>query len=224
MRKRGRIAAAACFVILLFFAGCGRKNEEAMDACRTKYAELIDEHNVVVALYADSVAEAYGEDLERLGKRIQEMGELDMGKMESAELETLETEMKTLMAEYEEIYQYITEAQGEEEETEYCQVSVTLKNMTTVSFYEVYFYNIAQEDTRTNWAIEDVERYDGMEVLNFVNLIMEKDQTVWHLETMDQEGHVLESEDIDLAPYDGGNVVIEMMFSFDTNEGWLEIK
>ena len=52
---------------------------------------------------------------------------------------------------------------------------------------------------------------------------MEKGETVWHLETMDEDGLVIESEDVDLSPYQGGDVVIEMYFSFDTNEGWLEI-
>ena len=70
---------------------------------------------------------------------------------------------------------------------------------------------------------DDPAAYDGLEVYNLVNLVMEKGETVWHLETMDEDGLVIESEDVDLSPYQGGDVVIEMYFSFDTNEGWLEI-
>ncbi len=222
--KRVKSVAVLWLAVLMVLSGCGKQNAEAMEACKARYAELVDEHNVVVTLYADSAVSEYEEQLNRLSGRIKEIGELDVGEMESGELEALMTEMKTLMDEYEEIYQSLSEMSEEKEEKEYCQVSVTLKNMTTLPFYEVYFYNTAQEDTRANLVTDDVENYNGLEVFNLVNLIMEKDQTVWHLETMDSDGLVIESGDIDLAPYDGGSVVIEMMYSFDTNEGWLEMK
>ena len=224
MMKRVKSVAAVWMAALMIIAGCGKQNGEIMDACKAKYAELVDEHNVVVALYADSTVSEYEEQLNRLSGRIKEIGELDVGKMEIGELEALMTEMKTLMEEYEEIYHQISETSEETEETEYCQVSVTLKNMTTLPFYEIYFYNAAQEDTRVNLVTDDTENLNGLEVFNLVNLIMEKDQTVWHLETMDSDGLVIESADVDLAPYDGGSVVIEMLYSFDTNEGWLEVK
>ena len=213
-----------CAVVLLIITGCGRQNTEAVSMCKEEYAKLVDEHNVVIALYADSLTEEYEEPLNRLGQRVKEIGELDAGKMEVAELDSLMAEMGTLMEEYEEIYQKISEIPAEDEETEYCYVSVTLKNMTTLPFYEVYFYNTAKEDTRENIVTEDAGNYDGLEVYNLVNLVMEKSQTVWHLETMDEDGLVIESGDVDLSSYQGGNVVIEMYYSFDTNEGWLEMK
>ena len=221
MMKRVKSVAVSWMAALMVLTGCGKQGGEAMDACKARYAQLVDEHNVVAALYADSAVLEYEEQLNRLGGRIKEIGELDVGVMESEELDALMTEMKELMEEYEEIYHHISETS---EETEYCQVSVTLKNMTTLPFYEVYFYNTAQEDTRVNLVTDDAENYNGLEIFNLVGLIMEKDQTVWHLETMDSDGLVIESADVDLAPYDGGSVVIEMLYSFDTNEGWLEIK
>ncbi len=224
MMKRVKSVAVSWMAALMVLTGCGKQGGEAMDACKARYAQLVDEHNVVAALYADSAVLEYEEQLNRLGGRIKEIGELDVGVMESEELEALMTEMKELMEEYEEIYHHISETSDETEETEYCQVSVTLKNMTTLPFYEVYFYNAAQEDTRVNLVTDNAENYNGLEIFNLVNLIMEKDQTVWHLETMDSDGLVIESADVDLAPYDGGSVVIEMLYSFDTNEGWLEIK
>ncbi len=224
MMKRVKSVAVSWMATLMVLTGCGKQGGEAMDACKARYAQLVDEHNVVAALYADSAVLEYEEQLNRLGGRIKEIGELDVGVMESEELEALMTEMKELMEEYEEIYHHISETSDETEETEYCQVSVTLKNMTTLPFYEVYFYNAAQEDTRVNLVTDNAENYNGLEIFNLVNLIMEKDQTVWHLETMDSDGLVIESADVDLAPYDGGSVVIEMLYSFDTNEGWLEIK
>ena len=224
MMKRVKSVAVSWMAALMVLTGCGTQGGEAMDACKARYAQLVDEHNVVAALYADSAVLEYEEQLNRLGGRIKEIGELDVGVMESEELEALMTEMKELMEEYEEIYHHISETSDETEETEYCQVSVTLKNMTTLPFYEVYFYNAAQEDTRVNLVTDNAENYNGLEIFNLVNLIMEKDQTVWHLETMDSDGLVIESADVDLAPYDGGSVVIEMLYSFDTNEGWLEIK
>lgn len=223
MKRTGKSVMAVLLAAVMVFMGCGRQNGEAADACKTKYAELVDEHNVVVGLYAGSGTEEYDGQLERLSGRMKEIGELDVGGMESGELDALLTEMENLMEEYEEIYQNIFEGMEEEEETEYCQVSVTLKNMTTVPFYEVYFYNLAQEDTRTNLVTDDPETYDGLEVYNLVNLVMEKGQTVWHLEMIDDEGNVIESDDVDLAPYDGAGVVIEMKYSFDTNEGWLDL-
>ena len=93
-----------------------------------------------------------------------------------------------------------------------------------MSFYEVYFYNTEDEGSRTNLMMDDPETYDGLEIYNLVNLVMDKDETVWHLEMIDDEGNVIESEDVDLAPYDGAGVIIEMKYSFDTNEGWLELK
>ncbi len=224
MMKRVKSVAVSWMAALMVLTGCGKQGGEAMDACKARYAQLVDEHNVVAALYADSAVLEYEEQLNRLGGRIKEIGELDVGVMESEELEALMTEMKELMEEYEEIYHHISETSDETEETEYCQVSVTLKNMTTLPFYEVYFYNAAQEDTRVNLVTDNAENYNGLEIFNLVNLIMERDQTVWHLETMDSDGLVIESADVDLAPYDGGSVVIEMLYSFDTNEGWLEIK
>ncbi len=224
MMKRVKSVAVSWMAALMVLTGCGKQGGEAMDACKARYAQLVDEHNVVAALYADSAVLEYEEQLNRLGGRIKEIGELDVGVMESEELDALMTEMKELMEEYEEIYHHISETSEETEETEYCQVSVTLKNMTTLPFYEVYFYNTAQEDTRVNLVTDDAENYNGLEIFNLVGLIMEKDQTVWHLETMDSDGLVIESADVDLAPYDGGSVVIEMLYSFDTNEGWLEIK
>ena len=207
---------------LEFLTGCGSQGEDVVDICRGTYARLVDEHNVVVALYANSPTEEYGEQLDDLSERVQEIGMLDVEKMDKRELETLASEMKTLMGKYEEIYHHISEALVEE--TKYCQVSVTLKNMTTLPFYEIYFYNSAEEETRTNLLTDCSDEYDGLEALNLVNLEMDKDQTVWHLETMDAKENVIESADVDLAPYQGGNVTIEMYFSFDTNEGWLEIK
>lgn len=212
------------FAVLMAFMGCGKQNGELIDACKTEYAELVDEHNVVVSLYADSQVEEYEEQLEELNARIKEIGELDVGGMEGEELDALLAEMKDMMGKYEEVYQGISKEAGEEEDTEYCQVSVTLKNMTTVSFYEVYFYNTEDEGSRTNLMMDDPETYDGLEIYNLVNLVMDKDETVWHLEMIDDEGNVIESEDVDLAPYDGAGVVIEMKYSFDTNEGWLELK
>ncbi len=212
------------FAVLMAFMGCGKQNGELIDACKTEYAELVDEHNVVVSLYADSQVEEYEEQLEELNARIKEIGELDVGGMEGEELDALLAEMKDMMGKYEEVYQGISNEAGEEEDTEYCQVSVTLKNMTTVSFYEVYFYNTEDEGSRTNLMMDDPETYDGLEIYNLVNLVMDKDETVWHLEMIDDEGNVIESEDVDLAPYDGAGVIIEMKYSFDTNEGWLELK
>ncbi len=224
MRKRVKGTAILLLMAGLAMAGCGRKNHEAMEACKVIYAQLVDEHNVVIGFYADSPAEEYEEELNRLGSRIKEIGQLDVGKMEGEELDALETEMKSLMDEYEEIYGKISGMAEEEPEPEHCQVSVTLKNMTTLPFFEVYFYNSAKEETRENLVTADVESYDGMEIFSFVNLVMDKDETVWRLETMDHDGLVIESEEIDLAPYAGGQVVIEMWYSFDTNEGWVELK
>ena len=224
MRKRVKGTAIILLLAGLAMAGCGRKNHEAMEACKAIYAELVDEHNVVIGLYADSPVHEYEEELNRLGGRINEIGQLDVAKMESEELDALETEMKSLMDAYEEIYGQISDTPEEEEESEHCQVSVTLKNMTTLPFFEVYFYNSAKEETRENLVTADVESYDGIEIFSFVNLVMDKEETVWQLETMDHDGLVIESEQIDLAPYAGGHVVIEMWYSFDTNEGWVELK
>ncbi len=215
--------AALSMLLLFVCAGCGKQNGEAVEACKMEYAKLVDEHNVVAALYAESPDEAYGEQLDALSRRMKEIGGMDVGKMEMGELDALTAELKAMMEEYEEIYRFLSEAPVEENETEYCQVSVTLKNMTTLPFHEVYFYNIAKEDTRVNLVTDDPASYDGLEVYNLVNLVMEKGETIWHLETMDEDGLVIESEDVDLSPYQGGDVVIEMYFSFDTNEGWLEI-
>ena len=58
--------------------------------------------------------------------------------------------------------------------------------------------------------------YNGLEVYNLVNLVMEKEQTVWRLEALDNEGNLIASGDIDLAPYDGtGVVVVNPCFQFN---------
>ena len=224
MKKRKSGILLALMISAALCAGCGRQNEEAVDACKTKYAQLVDEHNVVVGLYAKSESGEYDGRLEQLSAQVKEMGELDVGRMEVEELDALLEQMKGLMEEYEEIYADIEKTAGQAEETEYCQASVTLKNMTTVSFYEVYFYNAAKEETRVNLVTDDPETYNGLEVYNLVNLVMEKEQTIWRLEALDNEGNLIASGDIDLAPYDGTGVVVEMRYSFATNEGWLDLK
>ena len=64
---------------------------------------------------------------------------------------------------------------------------------------------------------------DGFQTLNILNLFMEEDEMLWHLEATEESEKVVASVDIDFTgKTDGTTIVIK--FSFDSMEGWVEFE
>lgn len=86
----------------------------------------------------------------------------------------------------------------------------------------MYFYPVGEEEKKVNLLENQVRVLDGMGIFNILNIKVDKEKMIWHLESYDRECNMIASEDVDLSSYSNENIVITLKFSFDKMECWIE--
>lgn len=208
-------------LLMLFMTACGTPSKEKIKEVQSVYAEVVDLHNEVVAEYADLDDDTLSEELNTIAEGIKKIGGQDAMRMTDAELDDTIKELKQSIALYDGI-QAKVKALKEGKEEIYA-IPVTLRNDTGIALYEMYLYKASETDKGDN-LVEDMGFLEGNQTCSISNLYMTKDEMLWHLEALDEDGNMIESADIDLSGYDEDGVTVIMKFSFDDMEGWLEIE
>jgi hypothetical protein len=215
-------ALVICLAVLLM-AGCGGPPAEKIEKARSVYSELVSRHNEVIEVYADVEDDSLDGELDGMAKQINLIGQQDVEQMSEEELDATIEELQANIAMYDGLLESIGQMGKGEPADNPSSISVTIRNNTGVDLKEVYLYRVSEESEKVNLA-EDIGGLGGFGVLNIVNIYMTGEETVWHLEALDTGGKVIESADIGFDGYQNKEVTINMEYSFDSMEGWIELE
>lgn len=222
MKKSMRILTVC--LVMAVLTGCGGPSKEKIEEVQNIYAQLVSRHNEVIEIYSNIEDDSFSAELDKMAVNINSIGQQDMKGLTNEEIEEIAAELQQNIAMYDDIIssiEKIMEENGEKEDL--LAVPVTIQNNTGIKLYQVYLYRAGQEDKGEN-LVADIEYLDGYQTLNILNIYMEEADTLWYLETMDEEGNMIESAEVDFTGWAGKDVTIRMNFSFDTMEGWLEVE
>lgn len=221
MEKKGKILLFG--LIAMVFAACGKASGEDIARVQGMYADLVEQHNETVEIYAAVEDDSLGGELEEMAKKVESIGQQDTQGMDEAELDALVKQMDDYAKEYEKILAALEEVREQEGEAGIYAVPVSIKNSTCVNLYEIYLYEASSTDKGEN-LVKDMENLDGLGTLNILNIFVDKEEELWHLEAMDEEGNVIESADIEFTEEYKNGVTINMEYSFDSMEGWVKLE
>lgn len=221
MGKTGKILLVG--LIATAFAACGKASGEDIARVQGMYADLVEQHNEAVEAYAAVEDDSLGGELEEMAEKLESIGQQDTQGMDGAELDALVKQMDDYAKEYEKILAALEDVRKQEGEAGIYAVPVSLKNSTCVNLYEIYLYEASGTDKGEN-LVKDMENLDGLGMLNILNLFVDKEEELWHLEAMDEEGNVIESADIEFTEEYKNGVTINMEYSFDSMEGWVKLE
>lgn len=221
MEKTGKILLFG--LIATVFAACGKASGEDIARVQGMYADLVEQHNETVEIYAAVEDDSLGGELEEMAKKVESIGQQDTQGMDEAELDALVKQMDDYAKEYEKILAALEEVREQEGEAGIYAVPVSIKNSTCVNLYEIYLYEASSTDKGEN-LVKDMENLDGLGTLNILNIFVDKEDELWHLEAMDEEGNVIESADIEFTEEYKNGVTINMEYSFDSMEGWVKLE
>ncbi|TCL54646.1 hypothetical protein EDD76_11969 [Kineothrix alysoides] len=221
MIKYGK-TLAICLAVLLM-AGCGGPPAEKIEKARSVYSELVNRHNEVIEVYADVEDNSLDGELDGMAEKINLIGQQDVEQMSEEELDATIEELQANIAMYDGLLESIGQMRGIEPADNASSISVTIRNNTGVDLQEVYLYRASEESEKVNLA-EDIGGLGGFGVLSIVNIYMTGEETVWHLEALDTGGKIIESADIGFDGYQNKEVTINMEYSFDSMEGWIELE
>ena len=221
MGKIGKILLVG--LIATVFAACGKASGEDIARVQGMYADLVEQHNEAVEIYAAVEDDSLCGELEEMAKKVESIGQQDTQGMDEAELDALVKQMDDYAKEYEKILAALEEVREQEGEAGIYAVPVSIKNSTCVNLYEIYLYEASSTDKGEN-LVKDMENLDGLGTLNILNIFVDKEDELWHLEAMDEEGNVIESADIEFTEEYKNGVTINMEYSFDSMEGWMKLE
>ncbi|MDE7015348.1 MAG: hypothetical protein K2P19_11845 [Kineothrix sp.] len=221
MRKIGKILLVGLAATM--FVACGKASGEEIARVQGMYADLVEQHNEVVEVYAGVEDDSLGKELEEMAKKIEDIGQQDIQDMDDAKLDDVVEQMNGYAKEYERMMAELEAVKEQEGEPEVYAVPVSLKNSTGVGMYEIYLYEASSTDKGKN-LVEDMENLDGLGTLNILNIFVTKGEELWHLEALDDGGTVIESADIEFTEEHKNGVTINMEYSFDSMEGWIKIE
>ncbi len=221
MKKFIQILVIALFAVVM--TGCGGPSKEKIEEVQSVYNQLVERHNEVIEVYADVHDASLSQQLDEMADKINSIGQQDVKDLSDVQIDEIITELQENIAVYDDILSSIDQITVEEVTDDSHSVSVTIKNNTGISIAGLYLYQASQEDKGKNLA-EDIIELGAYETLSILNIYLTEEDTVWHLEAMEEDGKVIESADIDLAPYKDGKVTIQMEFSFDKMEGWITLE
>lgn len=221
IKHKGKVILI-CLAVMAASA-CGNPSGEKIAKVQGIYADLVNLHNEAVEEYAELADDSFGAELDAMAEKIDEIGQRDTQGMTNAELDAVVDEMNGYKEKYDEMLASMQEMKVGETEKEVLEVPVTIENNTGVSIYGLYLYKASEEDKGEN-LIKDMEYMDGFQTLNILNLYMTEEEMLWHLEAVEDSGKVIESVDIDFTGKTEKGVTIVMKFSFDSMEGWVEVR
>lgn len=221
MKKYLQILAMG--LILAVMSGCGGPSEEKIKEVQSVYSQLVDRHNEVIDLYADIMDASLSQNLDEMADEINSIGQQDVKELSDSQIDEIISELQEYITTYDSILSSIDEITDEEITDDTFSVSVTIKNNTGVELDSLYLYKASQDDKGKN-LVEDITQLGPYESLSILNIYMTEEDTVWHLEALEDSGKVIQSEDVDFSSYKDGKVTIQMEFSFDKMEGWLTVE
>ena len=99
MRKIGKILLVGLVVTML--AACGKASGEEIARVQGMYADLVEQHNEVVEVYAGVEDDSLGKELEEMAKKIEDIGLQDTQGMDDAKLDDVVEQMNGYAKEYE---------------------------------------------------------------------------------------------------------------------------
>lgn len=220
MKNKGRIILAC--LLALIVSGCGMPSGERIAEVQGMYADLVNLHNEVVEAYAVVEDDTYGEELDAMAERVNNIGQQDTQGMTNEELNAAAEEIDAYKETYLQMMTAIQEMGDGEKKKEIYEVPVTIENNTGVVIHNLYLYKASDKDKGEN-LVEESGFLDGFQTLNILNLFMAEDETLWRLEATEESGKVIESVDIDFKDKTDGTTIV-MKFSFDSMEGWVEFR
>lgn len=221
MKKFVQILVTVLMAVIM--TGCGGPSSDKIEEVQGKYSQLVDRHNEVIEVYADVLDASLSQKLDEMADKINSIGQQDVKDLSDAQIDEIIVELQENIAMYDGILSSIDQITSEEVTDDSHSVSVTIKNNTGVELASLYLYKASQEDMGEN-LIEDITELGAYETISIMNIYITDDETLWHLEAMEEDGKVIESADVDLAPYKDGKVTILMDFSFDKMEGWITLE
>lgn len=221
MKKKIQILVVMLMAVVM--TGCGGASKDKIEEVQSIYSQLVDRHNEVVEVYADVLDVSLSQKLDEMADKINTIGQQDVKDLSDAQIDEIIIELQENIATYDDILSSIDQITNEEVTDDSYSVSVTIKNNTGIELGSLYLYKASQEDMGEN-LIENITELGEYETISIVNINMTDDDTLWHLEAIKEDGRVIESADIDLAPYKDGTVTILMEFNFDEMEGWITLE
>ena len=201
-------------------SACGSPSGEKIAKVQGIYADLVNLHNEVVEEYASLEDDSLHEELDAMAEKIEDIGQRDAQGMTNAELDAVADEMNGYKVKYDEMLETMQGMKNGETEDKIWEVPVTIENNTGVEIYSLYLYKASDEDKGEN-LLKDMGCMGGFQTLNILNLYMTEEETLWHLEAVEDSGKVVASVDIDLSEKIESGATIVMKFSFDSMEGWV---
>lgn len=223
MKKRIKIGLLLAVAMLL--TACGGPSAEKIKEVQAVYAELVDSHNKAVEEYANLEDNSLSGELDEMTEKLRSIGAKDAQTMTEEELDAVIVELQGYLARYEEIHASINElaAKVQPLTEDLHAVPVTLRNNTGVELFQLYLYKASDTDKGVNLA-EDIGFLDGYQTRNILNLYMKDEERLWILEAIDEEGNTIEYAEIDFTGYGEEGVTLNMEYSFDTMEGWIDME
>ena len=203
-------------------SACGSPSGEKIAKVQGIYADLVNLHNEVVEEYASLEDDSFHEELDAMAEKIEDIGQRDAQGMTNAELDAVADEMNGYKVKYDEMLETMQGMKSGETEDKIWEVPVTIENKTGVEIYSLSLYKASDEDKGEN-LLKDMGCMGGFQTLNILNLYMTEEETLWHLEAVEDSGKVVASVDIDLSEKIESGATIVMKFSFDSMEGWVEV-
>ncbi len=221
MKRYGQILVICMSACL--FAGCGKVSAGKLEQAQGVYEELVSKHNAVIEVYANMEDDSFREELDSMANELNETGKRDIQNMSEEEIDNTIKELEENIVVYDDILSSMEQLTDQKAADNTFSVSVMIKNNTGVELEEIYLYKALQNEKGKNLA-EDIENMDGYEVLSILNLCMTKEETDWRLEAIDKGGNIIESADVSFAGYENEDVTINMEYSFDDMDGWIELE
>lgn len=223
--KRGnKLIFVSC--VLLFsisLLGCDKVSDEKVKICKDLYNDVIEKHNDTIEAYSSISSNEFDIQLNTFQEELSSIGEYNINEIDDKSIDSLISDLEVRLIKYDELLSEFDLLNSGSEYTEMQNnLSATIVNSTGLDLYEVYFYDITKEKDRVNLLSDSIEMLSGYGIFSIVNMCFDNQNTIWKLEVMDEAGNIIESQEIDLKDYKS-NITINMEFSFDTMEGWLEI-
>lgn len=212
---------ALLFSITLY--GCNNVSDEKLMICKDLYNDVVEKHNDVIKVYSSISSDQFDNELNAFQEELNGIGEYNLSEMDDNSIDLLISDLKDRLDNYDKLLSEfnLLDSRDKHIETPNC-FSVTFVNNTGLDLYELYFYNISKDNDRINLLSNSIDMLSGYGTFSIINIYADNMNTVWKLEVMDESGNVIESQEIDFSDYNS-NITINMEFSFDTMEGWLEI-
>ncbi len=201
---------ATCLLACILLTGCG-PSEEKITAAQSKYTQLVDIHNQVVAAHKEISGDTLDSDLTALSEQLGQMDDYNLLEMKDEEIDTLIASMDTLIASYEESLTSIAQIKAEEEASVIVTIPLTLSNNSGLNFSKLMLYEKGTSSKEN--LLKDETSFGNTQHMTGLFIYRDVDNTPWVLEAEDAEGNNYQFElPVDTYTEEG----ISLSFSYDT--------